>query len=101
MPSASGERTRTSFCRKPRAQSFGGFAVGQPVAGSAQGRVAPDRRPRLAFVCSGQGPQWWAMGRQLLREEPVFRTVIERCDAVVRRLGDWSLLGELTAQEAH
>ena len=30
-------------------------------------------RPRLAFVCSGMGPQWWAMGRQLLEQEPVFR----------------------------
>jgi acyl transferase domain-containing protein/NADPH:quinone reductase-like Zn-dependent oxidoreductase/acyl carrier protein len=57
-------------------------------------------RPRLAFVCSGQGPQWWAMGRQLLECEPVFRAVIERCDAIVCRLGSWSLLHELTADEA-
>ena len=34
------------------------------------------QRPRLAFVCSGQGPQWWAMGRQLLEQEPVFRATI-------------------------
>ena len=40
------------------------------------------------------------MGRQLLREEPVFRAAIERCDAIVRRLGDWSLLDELTADES-
>ena len=66
----------------------------------AEGRASADRRPRLAFVCSGQGPQWWAMGRQLLREEPAFRAAIERCDAIVRRLGDWSLLDELTADEA-
>jgi acyl transferase domain-containing protein/aryl carrier-like protein len=40
------------------------------------------------------------MGRDLLREEPVFRATIERCDAIVRRLGPWSLLAELTAGEA-
>ena len=42
----------------------------------------------------GDGP------RNLLREEPVFRAAIERCDAVVRQLGAWSLLEELTAVEA-
>ncbi|MEQ1862869.1 MAG: beta-ketoacyl synthase N-terminal-like domain-containing protein, partial [Chthoniobacteraceae bacterium] len=29
--------------------------------------------PKIAFVFSGQGPQWWAMGRQLFREEKVVR----------------------------
>jgi acyl transferase domain-containing protein len=26
---------------------------------------------------SGQGPQWWGMGRELMQQEPVFRRVIE------------------------
>ena len=76
------------------------FADGRAVAGVAEGRASADRLPRLAFICSGQGPQWWAMGRQLLYEERVFRAAIERCDAIVRRLGDWSLLDELTADES-
>ena len=25
----------------------------------------------IVFVYSGQGPQWWAMGRELLEQEPV------------------------------
>ncbi len=54
---------------------------------------------RLAFVYTGQGPQWWGMGRQLLASEPVFRAVIERCDAVVRALGDWSLLEQFQVGE--
>ncbi|HZT82792.1 MAG TPA: type I polyketide synthase, partial [Gemmataceae bacterium] len=81
------------------AESLAAFAAGRPTAGTVEGRAAGDPPPRLAFVCSGQGPQWWAMGRQLLREEPIFRGMIERCDAIVRRLGDWSLLDELTAAE--
>ncbi len=64
------------------------------------GRASADRKPRVAFVCSGQGPQWWAMGRQLLHEEPAFRAAIERCAAILERLADWSLLDELTALES-
>ena len=55
----------------------------------------------IAFVFSGQGPQWWGMARTLLAENPVFRGVIERCDAAYRRHGDWSLLEELRRDEAH
>jgi acyl transferase domain-containing protein len=80
------------------AASLSAFGAGQPVPGAAAGRTA-GQPPRLAFVCSGQGPQWWAMGRQLLEHEPVFCEVIHQCDAVVRRLGSWSLLDELTAEE--
>src|SRR5262249_13743416 len=43
---------------------------------------------------------WWAMGRQLLRDEPVFQSAVERCDAIARRLAGWSLLEELTADES-
>src|SRR5262249_13196790 len=77
------------------------FLEGLPAPGDALGRVTAAQRPRLAFVCSGQGPQWWAMGRQLLETEPVFRDVIHRCDEIVRQLGPWSLLEALTADEAH
>ncbi|HMF60543.1 MAG TPA: acyltransferase domain-containing protein, partial [Vicinamibacterales bacterium] len=54
----------------------------------------------LAFVFSGMGPQWWAMGRQLLRDEPVFRATVERCDAAMPREAGWSLLDELLADES-
>ncbi len=77
------------------------FAAGEVESTVAVGRVVPRQTPRLVFVCSGQGPQWWAMGRQLLHCEPVFRGMIERCDQLMRPLGDWSLLEELTADEAH
>ncbi|ERN40832.1 polyketide synthase module [Rubidibacter lacunae KORDI 51-2] len=52
------------------------------------------------FVFSGMGPQWWAMGRQLLHAEPLFRHWIERCDAAFAEFADWSLLQELTRDEA-
>jgi acyl transferase domain-containing protein/NADP-dependent 3-hydroxy acid dehydrogenase YdfG/acyl carrier protein/ubiquinone/menaquinone biosynthesis C-methylase UbiE len=65
-------------------------------------QVAPVRgeERKMAFVYTGQGPQWWGMGRQLLEREPIFREVIEKCDAVVRRLGGWSLLEQFQVEES-
>ena len=40
-------------------------AAESPVAGRCR-----DREPKLAFVFTGMGPQWWGMGRQLFEEEP-------------------------------
>ncbi len=56
-------------------------------------------RPRIAYVFCGQGPQWWAMGRQLYRDEKIVREVWERCDTVCRDLGGPKLLDALLASE--
>ncbi len=32
-----------------------------------------EQPPRIGFIMSGQGPQWWGMGRELMAHEPVFR----------------------------
>ncbi len=58
------------------------------------------RRPRVAFVFSGHGAQWWAMGRELVRDEPVFRRTIDACDEALRAWTDWSLREELARDEA-
>jgi acyl transferase domain-containing protein/NADPH:quinone reductase-like Zn-dependent oxidoreductase/acyl carrier protein len=55
--------------------------------------------PRIAFVMSGQGPQWWGMGRELMQHEPVFRRVVEQCDAAMRGITNFSLLEELSRSE--
>ncbi len=59
-----------------------------------------NRHTGAAFVCSGQGPQWWGMGRGLLKYSPAFRSVIKRCDIEFSKYGDWSLLKELTRSES-
>lgn len=55
---------------------------------------------RLAFVYSGNGPQWWGMARGLLRQEPTFREAVERCDLALTRFAGWSLMEELARDES-
>jgi myxalamid-type polyketide synthase MxaE and MxaD len=81
------------------AEDLAAFRQGETRAGMAAGRALPGRRSRLAFVFAGQGPQWWAMGRTLLAQEPVFRAMIEECDQLLGEYADWSLLAELLADE--
>lgn len=75
------------------------FLAGETRPGIRSGRPVTGQRPKVAFVFSGQGPQWWAMGRELLERDPVFRRMIEQCDALLRPVASWSLMEELTADE--
>ncbi len=58
-----------------------------------------EEAPRIGFIMSGQGPQWWGMGRELMKHEPVFRAAMERCDAALRPWASFSLLEELGRSE--
>jgi acyl transferase domain-containing protein/NADPH:quinone reductase-like Zn-dependent oxidoreductase len=61
-------------------------------------RAIPD--PKLGFVFTGQGAQWYAMGRELLPAYPIFSTSIFAADSYLRGLGcPWSLVGELLQSE--
>lgn len=72
---------------------------GEVAEDQIEGSLAEAGRPAPVWVFSGQGPQWYAMGRELLKNEPVFRAVIERCDEIMSELGDWSLVKELKRAE--
>jgi acyl transferase domain-containing protein/SAM-dependent methyltransferase len=50
----------------------------------------------ICFVYSGQGPQWWKMGRQLYNSEPVFRLWIDKINSELEKItNEWSLVQEL------
>ena len=50
----------------------------------------------ICFVYSGQGPQWWKMGRQLYHKEPVFRLWIDRISSELDKItSEWSIVKEL------
>jgi len=71
------------------------FASGDASAVDASGRAEREAARRIAFVFSGQGGQWLGMARELLAHEPLFRTVIERCDAAMPDGRGWSALEQL------
>lgn len=58
------------------------------------------RKPRLGFVFNGQGAQWYAMGRELIDEYPVFGSAILKADGILKDYGaTWSLYEELMRDE--
>lgn len=63
-----------------------------------QGVVGQKPPGKVAWVFSGMGQQWWAMGRGLINSQPVFRKVIEECHALFSQMTtQWSLLDQLTS----
>lgn len=55
--------------------------------------------PKLAFVCTGMGPQWWKMCRGLFDVYPAFTESIFRSDRELSRYTDWSLVDQLRTDE--
>lgn len=56
--------------------------------------------PRIGFVCTGQGAQWWAMGRELYERYPIFTQVIDDASAILTELGaPYTLVEELSLDE--
>lgn len=53
-------------------------------------------RPKVVFVYTGMGPQWWKMGRELMETEPVFNIAIKECDNDFKAIAGWSIYEELT-----
>ncbi|KAL2807793.1 thiolase-like protein [Aspergillus granulosus] len=54
--------------------------------------------PRVGFVFTGQGAQWYAMGRELIQQSSLFHQVLERCDDILHELPDaptWFIVDEL------
>jgi acyl transferase domain-containing protein len=49
---------------------------------------------RLGFVFTGQGAQWFAMGRELIDTYPVFRNSLNRANQYLKQFGcEWSIIG--------
>ncbi|MBL4846113.1 MAG: type I polyketide synthase [Planctomycetes bacterium] len=75
-----------------------------PALPARKARIPDGEQPLpLVFVFSGQGPQWYAMGRELFAEEPLYRARILEVEAEFSHLG-WlpgsSLTEELNRDEA-
>lgn len=97
-----------SMSLKRSMHQFRSFAIGhdqksilhdlaEPNLTASWSRVLQGR-PRIGFIFTGQGAQWYAMGRQLIEHCQLFKQTLERCDATLRGLPDspdWSCIDEL------
>jgi myxalamid-type polyketide synthase MxaD len=54
---------------------------------------------KVVFVFPGQGSQWLGMGRELIRQNQVFRETLEQCESALRPWVEWSLIEQLTLDE--
>lgn len=60
---------------------------------------AEHREIEPVYIFTGMGPQWWAMGRELLEEEPLFRDFAQQVDEIFTPLSGWSILDEMRKPE--
>lgn len=75
------------------------FLSGEREPNLFTGSDVPKEPPKLAFVFSGQGGQWFGMGRELLKQEPVFGEAIAQIDSLIQSHFLWSVLEVIGAEE--
>ncbi len=81
------------------------FARGRDSEGVIPGRRQLPEKGQTAFVFSGQGPQWWGMGRELFSAGGVYRDTVEEVSDLLKQIG-WlkeegsDLVAELHRDEA-
>ena len=84
--------------RAALASQLRAFVAGEAFAG-ADGERPLGGSPRIAFVYTGMGPQWWGMGRQLFHENAAFATAVEEADVLFQQIAGFSILEEMLKDE--
>lgn len=75
-------------------QRLASYVSGEDTDGLVKGR-APRQPRKPVMVFSGMGPQWWAMGKELYENEPLFKARLDEADAIFHEISGWSILGEM------
>jgi malonyl CoA-acyl carrier protein transacylase len=60
------------------------FSTRTETTGVFSGKVTSQKRPKIAFLFTGQGSQYAGMGRQLYDTQPIFREALNQCDELLR-----------------
>ena len=72
--------------------AFQELAEGRTPPRAMVGRNSTSTRGRVVFVYTGMGAQWWGMGAELARSEPVFAKALEACSRALVSVGGHDLL---------
>ena len=84
--------TITAESRESLLDGLSVAAQGETNASVRRGEAKGGKRPRVAFLFTGQGSQFAGMGRELYETNEVFRRVIEQCDEILSDRLDQPLL---------
>lgn len=90
------EPERTSFQTQLRGLANGSTEPSPTGPTVITGRASSRR---LAIAFSGQGGQWWAMARRLLKEDRAFRQTADMFDDILRPMVGWSTVEEMLRDE--
>ena len=86
--------------RKELCDNLHAFLQGEQNPDLFIGNGLADQKRKLVFVFSGQGGQWYGMGRELINREPVFYSAIDKIDHIIRSRFGWSLMNVLRDDES-
>ncbi|KAH6885006.1 fatty acid synthase S-acetyltransferase [Thelonectria olida] len=87
-------------CRDALCAMLEAMARGESPQGCITLHRSISTRPRIAFAFSGQGGQWFGMGRKLADQEPVFRSALEAFDEVLKARANFSIREEIARDGA-
>jgi malonyl CoA-acyl carrier protein transacylase len=77
-----------------KARAAAAAMPGSPVATSLPS-APPSSRPRIVFMYSGQGSQYYGMGHELYQRDRVFRDAIDDCNAIYRDMTGRDMVREI------
>ncbi|MEK7285885.1 MAG: SDR family NAD(P)-dependent oxidoreductase [Nitrospirota bacterium] len=81
-------------------QTLETFSKEGTAIASANGVAHFKSQLQPVFVYTGMGPQWWAMGQELYRENPIFKAAVDTADTIFQEIAGFSIREEMMKPEA-
>ncbi|RQH08898.1 type I polyketide synthase [Paraburkholderia dinghuensis] len=76
------------------------LAHGEKSSRTITGHQVSQEQTLPVWVFTGMGPQWWAMGQELYRDEPSYRMAVDEADPIFQRIAGFSIVAEMLKDES-